>query len=278
MKFSVLIQYCLPHHLISRIAGFLMNTRIPFLKNAIIAWFMKRYRITLNEAIISTPSAFKNFNDFFTRQLKPGARPLSSGVISPVDGTISQLGTINQNKLVQAKNIDYTLEALLAGDKKACADFSAGAFATLYLSPSDYHCVHMPLAGQLKKMIYVPGRLFSVNHQTTCNVPHLFARNERLICFFETAQGTMAVILVGAMIVASINTVWAGRIAPRKPRQITAWEYTKTSPQTTLAKGDMLGSFSLGSTVILLFEKNTVEFLAQSLGQSIKMGQALAAP
>ena len=224
--------------------------------------------------------AYNSFNDFFTRELKAGSRPVAAGddqVICPVDGSVSQIGDINHTEILQAKGHVYDLTGLLAGDRELAASFQDGSFATLYLSPRDYHRVHMPLAGRLQQMLYVPGRLFSVNNATTSTVPGLFARNERVISIFQTESGLMAVILVGAIFVGSMETVWAGQIAPAQDRKLRRWDYSGPGCDIGLAKGDELGRFNMGSTVILLFENGRVEWREElKTDDAVVMGQAIA--
>jgi phosphatidylserine decarboxylase len=220
-------------------------------------------------------TAYSSFNDFFTRALRTGARPIVSAensLASPADGAISQLGPIKNGRIFQAKGQDYSLLELVGGDPQVAAHFTGGHFATVYLSPKDYHRVHMPIAGTLKSMIYVPGQLFSVNTVTAENVPRLFSRNERVVCLFDTAAGPMAMVLVGAMIVASIETVWAGLVTPHK-RFVRSTRYDDNTP-IHLQKGAEMGRFKLGSTVILLFGADKVRWLESLAAESpVKMGE-----
>ena len=210
-RLFIISQYLLPQHLLSRLAGGLANCTWNWVKNPFITWFVKRYQVDMSEAAEENPTAYACFNDFFTRALKDGARPLADGdeVLCPADGAISQLGRIEHGRIFQAKGQSFSVLELLGGNPEHAALFQGGEFATVYLSPRDYHRVHMPLGGTLTDMIYVPGKLFSVNQSTAENVPELFARNERVVCLFDTPVGPMAVVLVGAMIVASVETVWA---------------------------------------------------------------------
>lgn len=236
---------------------------------------MNKFNISLDEAKIQSIDEFASFNDFFTRALKPGTRPIATEarVVSPADGAISQAGKITQGKIFQAKGHQFSVEELLANADLA-EQFSDGEFATIYLSPSDYHRVHMPTSGRLVSMSYIPGDLFSVNELTAESVPRLFARNERAVCVFDTELGPVAVVLVGAMIVASIETVWAGQIAPAATRHIEHWRYQ--DEQHTFAQGDEIGRFKLGSTVVMLYPKNTVNWLKSSMaGAKVQMGQKL---
>lgn len=276
--FFVLIQYLLPHHLLSRLVGKLAQAKIG--KNLLIKTFIKRYKVDLSESQIENIDRFSSFNDFFTRELKPETRPIDSNpntIVSPADGSLSQIGSISDGKLLQAKGHLYSLTGLLGGDTNISAQFDGGKFATVYLSPRDYHRVHMPLAGKLEKMIYIPGRLFSVNQVTAARVPNLFARNERAVCLFETDVGPMAVIMVGAMIVAGIETVWSGRVCPaRDSRQIRVSEYAQHSPPIELSTGSELGRFRLGSTAIILFGHGVAEWETTLMENSVlRMGEKI---
>lgn len=259
---KIKLQYLLPKQGLTRLAGWAADKQAGWLTTLVIKAFIKSYNVNMQEAERSEPDDYKTFNEFFVRPLKEGARPILSDkhtLVLPADGTVSQLGTIEQGKLLQAKGHDYTLDALLACDKQMVSLFQNGQFATIYLSPRDYHRVHMPCDGVLREMLYVPGELFSVNFLTAENVPNLFARNERLICLFDTPFGPMVQILVGATIVGSIETVWAGTVTPPRTGIIQRWEYPAVGKNSIkLAKGDEMGRFKLGSTVINLFAANTV--------------------
>ncbi|OGT55524.1 MAG: phosphatidylserine decarboxylase [Gammaproteobacteria bacterium RIFCSPHIGHO2_12_FULL_42_10] len=274
-SFSVRIQYILPQHLISRIAGMFANARIVPFKNWLIRKFIKTYRVSLVEAMIEQPEAYDTFNHFFTRQLKPHARPIDQQphtITSPVDGIIAQIGTIQQKILLQAKQFYFDLDSLLANTGSLSKQFENGAYATLYLAPSNYHRVHLPIDGQLIQTIYVPGQLFSVNQKTSAVIPNIFSRNERLIAILNTAIGPMAIILIGAMIVGNIKTVWTD--SPIKGGQIKIENFTNG---IKLAKGDELGYFQLGSTVILLFAKNAMRWDEKmTVNSPIKMGERIA--
>lgn len=243
---------------------------------------MKKYNVSLDEALITNVEDFTSFNHFFTRKLKPGARKICTdkdAIISPVDGYTSEFGKIHENQLLQAKSINYTLEDLLA-NKVLSESFVNGSFATLYLAPHNYHRIHMPLDGVLETMIYIPGTLFSVNGKAVKNIPNIFTKNERVVCIFNTSLGRVAVILVGAMIVGGIETFWHGTITPphKCKKKITTWNYdTSTAKHIKLFKGEEMGLFNLGSTVILLFEKNNVAW-SKSLntGNSIVLGEKIA--
>ncbi|KZX78064.1 phosphatidylserine decarboxylase [Alcanivorax sp. HI0011] len=256
------MQYLIPQHGLSRLVGMLARSEVPWIKTTFISLFMKRFGIDLSEAQIEDPDRFETFNAFFTRALKPDARPLEASdaadIACPADGAVSQLGAIRANQVFQAKGHDYSLYDLLGGDSALASEFTNGQFATIYLSPRDYHRVHMPVTGTLRETRYVPGDLFSVNEATANGVPNLFARNERLVCIFDTEHGPAAVILVGAMIVAGIETVFSGQVTPL-PKQVVTTDYQRTAP-ITLEKGDELGRFLLGSTVVLLFPEGKARF------------------
>lgn len=277
-KLQVAAQYCIPQHKLSRLTGWFASIHAGMLTTMMIRAFIKRYHVNMTEALNSDPTSYKTFNAFFTRALKPGMRPISQEVdslIHPVDGAVSQLGTINHNLIVQAKNHDYSTTALLGGDDLLAQEFSDGQFATIYLSPSDYHRIHMPVEGTLRQMIFVPGDLFSVNPLTASHVPNLFARNERVVAVFDTKIGPMAMILVGATIVASIETVWAGTISPPRGKRVTRWDYQQQG--ITLNKGDEMGRFKLGSTVILLFGKEAIAFQESLIPKTpTRMGEVMA--
>jgi phosphatidylserine decarboxylase len=261
----ITLQYLLPQHLLSRAAGGLANCEIPVIKNFLIKYFIQHFHVNMEEAAEPDYEKYQSFNQFFTRALRKGARPIAEGpcIVSPADGAISQLGPIHAGRIVQAKGQDFSVLELLAGQQDLAHHFHDGVFTTIYLSPRDYHRVHAPISGTLSDMIYVPGDLFSVNNTTSHHVPRLFARNERLITVFDTEAGKVAVILVGAMIVAGIETSWSGQVAPlvKKPAIL----YAKQPAPVYLQKGDELGRFKLGSTVVMLFEKNSVA-LEASLG------------
>ena len=272
-------QYLLPHHCLSRLIGRAAECRAPWFKNRLIDAFVRRYQVDMSEAAVGNPHAYEHFNAFFTRALRDGARPLDDtpgGVLCPADGAISQLGAIEHGRIFQAKGHSFSVLELLGGDAGRAAPFMGGQFATVYLSPRDYHRVHMPLAGTLREMVYVPGKLFSVNGFTAENVPELFARNERVVCLFDTERGPMAVVLVGAMIVASVETVWAGLVTPPR-RELKTFRYGASAAEPIhLDKGAELGRFKLGSTAIVLFGPEQVRW-AEGLaaGSAVRMGQAL---
>lgn len=264
-------QYVLPQHALSRTVGKLARSETPWLKNNLIKAFSKRFGISLAEAEIEDINEFSSFNAFFTRALKADARPIdadNNSICSPADGAVSQCGKLQTDSVLQAKGSYYSATQLLGGDEALAQEFTDGNFATIYLSPKDYHRVHMPFTGTLRRMIYIPGKLFSVNNATANQVPDLFARNERAVCIFDTDAGPMAVILVGAMIVAAIETVFAGQLAPQT-EQITDYQ----DQNITLKKGEELGRFLLGSTVILLYPKDAIAWESHlTAGQTLKMG------
>ncbi|WP_155829362.1 archaetidylserine decarboxylase [Halomonas huangheensis] len=274
-KLFALLQYPIPHHLLSRLVGCLAECRIGWLKNALVKLFIKQFKVDMSEAVEEDPEVYPTFNAFFTRALKADARPLEEGLLCPADGTLSQWGRIEEGRLIQAKGHRFSVSDLLGGDPLRASDYRNGSFATVYLSPRDYHRVHMPLTGTLTEMVYVPGRLFSVNDATTRYVPGLFARNERLVCHFDTEQGPMVMVLVGAMIVAAIETVWSGQVTPLSGRV----ERVRFDRPITLERGAEMGRFKLGSTVVMAFA-NQVDFDAISPardgGIEVRMGQQLA--
>jgi phosphatidylserine decarboxylase len=269
--------YPLPHHAVSRLVFGLTRIETPWLKNRFIRWFANHYEVDWSEALYQRPEDYIHFNAFFTRPLKDGARPLQGNdatVISPADGHISQIGDIDRDAVFQAKGHEFSVTELLGGDAQRAAPFSNGRFVTVYLSPRDYHRVHMPLTGKLRETVYVPGRLFSVAPHTTRTIPRLFARNERLVSIFDTDAGPMAMVLVGAINVAAIETVWSGLVTPPHRRQIEVNDLQQSAIQ--LERGAEMGRFNMGSTVILLFGENSVNW-AENLQaeQPVVMGQAL---
>jgi len=281
-KLFVLLQYFTPQHCLSRFSGWVSNNRWPWLKNTIIRRFIKVFKVNMKEALQEDPEDFGSFNEFFIRHLKPELRPLCNQpkcIISPADGTISQIGEMEKDAILQAKHKPFSLKALVGGDESLANTFYHGHFATLYLAPNNYHRFHMPVDGTLKQMIYIPGRLFSVNTATTTYVDDLFARNERVVCVFETACGPMAVILVGAMLVASIHLAWHGKITPRSPRKISQWTYDEdleTKQKLFFKKGEELGYFELGSTVIVLFSEDAAQWHKHlEPNMPVKMGLSL---
>jgi len=273
----ILFQHIVPQHCLSRLTGWLAQVRHPlWLKNFVIQQFVRHFEVNMAEAQQPDPTAFASFNDFFTRELQIGARPIADAdLVCPADGAISQLGAIEEGRIFQAKGQSFSTRELLGGDEERAAQFSGGQFATIYLSPRDYHRVHMPLAGQLSASSYIPGDLFSVNAVTAENVERLFARNERLVCYFDTDVGPMAMILVGAMVVAGIETVWSGQVAPATNAP-TVVDYQHLPQPISLAKGDEMGRFKLGSTVILLFPKDSMSWDERYVaGAATRLGEAL---
>ena len=273
-------QYLLPQRLLTRLGHRLTRVQTPWFKEFLIRRFIARFQVDLSEVASADLASYSDFNQFFTRALRPGARPLAEGeraLCCPVDGTVSQAGRLTADRLLQAKGRSYSLNQLLGGDESRALPFHDGGFITLYLSPRDYHRIHMPLPGQLTEMIHIPGRLFSVSPLTTRVVPDLFARNERLVTLFNTPAGPIAMILVGAIIVAATETVWAGAITPPLGTAIRQWSYPATGPDAVfLDKGVEMGRFNMGSTVILLFAKGAVRWdPAIYPDASVRMGQRL---
>ncbi|MTC22762.1 MULTISPECIES: archaetidylserine decarboxylase [unclassified Providencia] len=281
-KIKIRLQFMLPKQGLTQLAGWFASRNVGFVTQWAIKLFAKAYKVNMNEAQKSELTAYSTFNDFFIRTLKDGARPIVEAehqLAQPADGAVSQLGPIDNDLIFQAKGHNYTVEALLAGQYQLADKFRGGDFITTYLSPSDYHRVHMPCDGLLTEMIYVPGDLFSVNPLTAANVPNLFARNERLICVFDTPFGTMVQILVGATIVGSIDTVWSGCVNPQREDVIKRWTYPAQGEEGAifLQKGEEMGLFKLGSTVINLFEPNKIRFNASLIpGYATRMGELLA--
>lgn len=272
------LQHALPQHSLSRLAGRFAASGDPHIRDLLIRRFVRAYDVDLAEAE-RAEGEYASFNDFFTRSLKPGARPLADAerfVLSPADGAVSQLGRITGGRIVQAKGREYSAAELLAGDPALAERFRDGSFVTVYLSPRDYHRVHMPVAGTLKQTRYVPGKLFSVNTATAGGVRDLFARNERLVSLFDTALGQMAVVMVGAMIVAAIETVWDGRVEPHGRAVVERDFPAQGEGAVRLDAGAEMGRFLLGSTVVLMFEPGRVEWL-EELGELsvLKMGEAI---
>jgi len=271
-------QYLLPQSMLSTLMYKLTRSEVAWWKNAFINWFAKQYQVDLTEAEITDASAYPSFNAFFTRALKPEARPMNPNaysILSPVDGAISQFGDINETRLFQAKGHDFELSQLLAGNEKWSQRFNNGKFITIYLSPKDYHRIHMPFTGTVTQLTYVPGRLFSVSPATTRVIPGLFARNERLLIHFNTAIGDMILIMVGAIFVSGMETVFTGEITPPHNSPLAHYDYADKN--LTLAQGDELGRFNMGSTVILLFQENAVQW-QESLqsAQKLRLGDPLA--
>jgi phosphatidylserine decarboxylase len=277
-RMAVLPQYLLPKQALTLLAGEIARARGGALTTRLIRWFIDRYRVNMAEAAKPDPAAYASFNDFFTRALAPGARPIAGADwVSPVDGAISQFGAIDGDAILQAKGHSYTVQALVGGDAELARPFLNGHFATLYLSPKDYHRIHMPCAGTLRRMIHVPGDLFSVNPTTARGVPGLFARNERVVCVFDNDRGPWVLVLVGATIVGSMATVWHGVVNPPRPGTVRDWRY-EGDTAVTLEQGAEMGRFLLGSTVVLLFPAGPLAFnAAWRPGGAIRMGEAMSA-
>ncbi|WP_299667287.1 archaetidylserine decarboxylase [uncultured Psychromonas sp.] len=260
-KLKIIGQYLLPKHLVTLLAGKLANAKMGKFTTFLITKFIKQFKIDMSEAKYSEAADFETFNDFFTRELKAGLRPIIEGdnnLATPVDGCVSQQGEIKAGRIFQAKGHDFSLRELLGGRDDVAAPFDDGIFSTVYLAPKDYHRIHMPITGKLEQMIFIPGDLFSVNPLTAQNVPNLFARNERAVAIFSTAIGPMAMVLVGATIVGSIETVWEGTLTPQKNKEIQYWDYQ--DQEIVLQKGAEMGRFKLGSTIVALFPKDSIEF------------------
>lgn len=271
----VLFQHLTPKHALTAFAGWCANgTWSPWVRN-VIPWFIRRYGVNMTEAAEPDHRQYPTFNDFFTRPLAAGARPLADAAfVSPVDGAISQLGAIERDQIFQAKGHHYTTRALVGGDAELASPFQDGAFATIYLSPKDYHRIHMPCAGRLRRMIYVPGELFSVNPATARGVPGLFARNERVVCVFDTQHGPFVLVLVGAAIVGSMATRWHGVVNPPRTRDVQEWTYNDVDIRLT--QGEEMGRFLLGSTVVMLWPKDTMRFEADWVAErGVRMGEAM---
>ncbi len=274
-RIAVLPQYLIPKQALTVLAGKLASKEAGGLTTSVIRWFVGRYNVNMAEAANPDIASYKSFNEFFTRPLKDGARPQAEAAfISPVDGAISQFGPIERDQIFQAKGHSYSTTALVGGDRELAAQFENGSFATLYLSPRDYHRIHMPCDGKLTRMIYVPGELFSVNPTTARGVPGLFARNERVVCVFESAFGPFVLTLVGATIVGSMATVWHGMVNPPRPGVVREWRYDEQN--IMLKKGDEMGRFLLGSTVVMLFPKKNLVFNPDwSPTRAIRMGEKM---
>ena len=278
-KIATIPQYLIPQHALSVLMHHLTRSKIVWFKNAFINFIISKYKVNMDEAKQTDLTAFSSFNAFFTRKLRPDARPLAEGeavITSPVDGVISHIGTLENGQIIQAKGREYSVLELLGGDKAQAMQFEQGQFATIYLSPKDYHRIHMPLTGKLKSMTYIPGKLFSVNPRTARAVPKLFARNERVVTVFETEYGPMIMVLVGAIFVGSMETVWAGKITPPYGKEIQQFDYNNDDA-ITLQKGDEMGRFNMGSTVVLLFPEQVPTFNVQLReGIAVQMGQAIS--
>ncbi len=278
-RFNVLPQYLLPKQALTRFAGFVASRERGWVTTEIIRRFVAKYRVNMDEALDANIASYLTFNDFFTRALKPGARPLAAAdLVCPVDGAISQFGAIRHDQLIQAKGHQYSTTAMVGGDAALAAQYQNGHFATLYLSPKDYHRIHMPCDGRLVRMIYVPGDLFSVNPVTARGVPGLFARNERVVCVFESARGPFVLALVGATIVGSMATVWHGLVNPPRGKVVREWHYPASGQsEVVLKQGEEMGRFLLGSTVVMLFPKGNLRFnTGWAPGRAVRLGEAMA--
>jgi len=274
----VFMQYILPKHCITRVYGFLAGIRQTAIKNYFIRKFIRKFHVDMQEAQHQDPSDYPDFHAFFSRHLREGVRTIdaqANSMASPVDGSVSEVGVVKEGQLIQAKNRYYSVYDLLGQDREAADRFSSAKFITLYLAPKDYHRVHMPYAGRLREMTYIPGQLFSVRPATVKYISNLFTRNERVVCLFETEHGPMAVIFVGAAIVGSIHTAWHGQVTPVPGRRVRHWEYpTETAP--VFAKGDDIGHFTLGSTIIILSAEGGLDWeAALQPGTEVKLGQRL---
>jgi phosphatidylserine decarboxylase len=275
----VALQHLLPQHGISRLVLAATRSRTPAFKNALIRLFVKGFRPDMSDAVETEPTAYASFNEFFTRALRPGTRPVDAdprAIVSPVDGTVSEAGLLSEDRILQAKGHDYTLRALLAGNATWERTFVGGTFATIYLAPYNYHRIHMSLAGELRESFYVPGHLFSVNRTTARLVPGLFARNERVFCGFDSHGMPWAIVLVGALNVGSMATVWHGDVTPRWYRDRTALPVSDVLAPTTLSKGDEMARFNMGSTVILLFPPGAADWTPSlTAGRVLRMGERI---
>ncbi|MDP3795834.1 MAG: archaetidylserine decarboxylase [Polaromonas sp.] len=278
-RFAVLPQYLIPKQALTVFAGYVAGRERGWVTTEIIRRFVAKYQVNMDEAANSDIASYLTFNEFFTRALKPGVRPLADAdLISPVDGAISQFGRIEHDQIFQAKGHSYSTTALVGGDAALAAQFQNGSFATLYLSPKDYHRIHMPCDGRLARMVYVPGELFSVNPVTARGVPGLFARNERVVCVFESPRGPFVLILVGATIVGSMATVWHGVVNPPRGKQVRVWDYGPNAESAVvLRRGEEMGRFLLGSTVVMLFPAGPLQFNPDwAPGRAIRLGEAMA--
>jgi phosphatidylserine decarboxylase len=277
---KIALQYVTPKHLLSRGVGLLAAAEAGAVTTAIIKLFIKQFKVDMSEALEENPEAYSSFNAFFTRQLKPDVRTICAQpnqLALPVDGAVSQLGDIEHDSIFQAKGHDYSLTTLLGGKPEIAKPFLDGKFATIYLSPKDYHRIHMPIDGQLTDMLYVPGELFSVSPLTAQRVPGLFARNERVVAIFDTEIGKMAIVLVGATIVASIETIWAGTVSPPTGKTVQHWQYPVEGEHSVfIEKGDEMGLFKLGSTIVACFETDKIDFTDLSAGDVTRLGDVFA--
>ena len=275
--FITLSQYVLPHHALSRMMSKLTHCENKVWKNLFIKQVIRHYGVNMNEALEQDINAFKSFNNFFTRELKSDVRPLTTehnAIACPADGTVSQAGNISEGEIFQAKGKSYTATDLLGGSPERAEPFNNGVFTTIYLSPKDYHRLHMPLTGILREMVHIPGRLFSVNTATTHSVPGLFARNERVAAIFDTDAGPMALVLVGAIFVSSIETVWHGVVTPPSITSVQSWYYQDNAPKLKI--GEEMGRFNMGSTIIVLFGKDKAQWDSEiTADKVVKLGEMI---
>ena len=278
-RIGALIQYALPHHLLSRAAGRITQCRMGLVRRPLIRWFVRHYKVATDEAAEPEPTAYSSFQAFFTRALRDGARPVCNapnGIACPADGTLSQKGRVDSLPALEAKGHPFALEPLLGGSANRAAPFRSGCVATVYLAPHDYHRVHMPLDGTLREMVAIPGRAFSVGPTTVRHIPGLFDRNERVVAIFDTPFGPMGLVLIGAMLVATVGTTWAGTITPPRSPGITRWSYPAEGPASIhLAQGAEMGWFNLGSTVVALFAGAAAWDGPTPLPRTVAMGQCL---
>lgn len=274
---TTLPQYLLPHHALSSLMSKLTHSKNKIWKNLFIKQIIRHYGVNMDEALIPDINAYNSFNDFFTRELKPSLRPFSTeanAIVCPCDGAVSQSGSITDGQIFQAKGKSFNTTDLLGGSAERAEPFNNGIFTTIYLSPKDYHRLHMPLTGTLKEMVHIPGRLFSVNPATVNSVPNLFARNERVAAIFDTDAGPMALILVGAIFVSSVETVWHGVVTPPSITSVQDWQYQENAP--TLKIGEEMGRFNMGSTIIVLFGKNKAEWDSNFIAEKkVKLGELI---
>jgi phosphatidylserine decarboxylase len=275
-RLAVLAQHLLPKRALTAFAGTVASAYGGSFTTALIRWFVRHYGVDMSEAANPDVASYPTFNEFFTRALQPGLRPLAAAdLICPVDGAISQFGALDRNRVLQAKGHHYLTAALVGGDEALATQFDHGSFATLYLAPKDYHRIHMPCDGRLTRMLHVPGDLFSVNPPTARGIPGLFARNERVVCVFDTSRGPFVLVLVGATIVGSVATVWHGVVTPPRIRQVREWRYD--NEDVRLRKGEEMGRFLLGSTVVMLFPQGPLRFNASWLPEkAVRLGEAMA--
>ena len=276
-RFDLFLQHLLPKQALTEFGSQIADMRGGPVTTRIIRWFVGKYGVNMAEAANPDIASYSTFNEFFTRALKPGARPLATAdLICPVDGAISQFGPIEGDQIFQAKGHLYSTTALLGGERELAAQFDGGSFATIYLSPKDYHRIHMPAAAQLRRMLYVPGELFSVNPATARGVPGLFARNERVVCMFDSVRGPFALVLVGATIVGSMATVWHGVVNPPRTKAVRQWQYDGQA-SVALKQGEEMGRFLLGSTVVMLFPAGPCRFNpAWAPGAAVRLGESMA--